>query len=163
MSNIREEILEILAEDARTTVQQLAIMLGVREQEVEEEIRALEKERVIMNWGAQINWEKTGSEKVDALIEVRITPQRDRGYSAIARRIYQFEEVTAVYLMSGGFDLMVMVTGASMRQVAFFVAEKLATIDGVLSAATHFVLKKYKDNGQLMDVEDPDDRLVIMP
>ncbi len=163
MSSIREEILEILSEDARTTVQQLAIMLGVREQEVEEEIRALEKEHVIMNWGARINWEKTGSEKVDALIEVRITPQRDRGYSAIARRIYQFEEVTAVYLMSGGFDLMVMVTGASMRQVAFFVAEKLATIDGVLSAATHFVLKKYKDNGQLMDVEDLDERLVIAP
>ena len=116
-----------------------------------------------MNWGARINWEKTGSEKVDALIEVRITPQRDRGYSAIARRIYQFEEVTAVYLMSGGFDLMVMVTGTSMRQVAFFVAEKLATIDGVLSAATHFVLKKYKDNGQLMDVEDLDERLVIAP
>jgi len=163
MSEIRDEILEILAEDARTTADQMAIMLGVSQQEINEEIRALEKERVIMNWGAQINWEKTGTEKVNALIEVRITPQRDRGYSAIARRIYQFEEVTAVYLMSGGFDLMVMVSGDTMRQVAFFVAEKLATIDGVLSAATSFVLKKYKDNGQMMDIEDLDERLVIAP
>ena len=163
MSEIRDEILEILAEDARTTADQMAVMLGVTEEEINKEIRALEKERVIMNWGAQINWEKTGTEKVNALIEVRITPQRDRGYSAIARRIYQFEEVTAVYLMSGGFDLMVMVSGDTMRQVAFFVAEKLATIDGVLSAATSFVLKKYKDNGQMMDIEDLDERLVIAP
>lgn len=163
MSEIRDEILEILAEDARTTADQMAIMLGVSVDEINKEICELEKERVIMNWGAQINWEKTGAEKVNALIEVRITPQRDRGYSAIARRIYQFEEVTAVYLMSGGFDLMVMVSGDTMRQVAFFVAEKLATIDGVLSAATSFVLKKYKDNGQMMDIEDLDERLVISP
>ena len=163
MSTIRDEILEILAEDSRTTADQMAVMLGVTAEDINKEIRALEKERVIMNWGAQINWEKTGVEKVNALIEVRITPQRDRGYSAIARRIYQFEEVTAVYLMSGGFDLMVMVSGDTMRQVAFFVAEKLATIDGVLSAATSFVLKKYKDNGQMMDIEDLDERLVISP
>ena len=163
MNEIREEILEILADDARTSKEQLAVMLGVPEERIAEEIAALEQEHIIMNWGAQINWEKTGSEKVDAVIEVRITPQRDRGYSAIARRIYQFEEVTAVYLVSGGFDLLVMVTGASMKQVAFFAAEKLATIDGVLSAATHFVLKKYKDNGQLIDTEETDERMVVMP
>lgn len=163
MSDIRLEILEILAQDARTTTAQMAVMLGLSQEQIEEEILALEQEHVIVNWGAQINWEKTGSEKVDALIEVRITPQRDRGYSAIARRIYQFEEVTAVYLVSGGFDLMVMVTGTSMRQVAFFVAEKLSTLDGVLSAATHFVLKKYKVNGIMLDKEDLDDRLVIAP
>jgi DNA-binding Lrp family transcriptional regulator len=163
MSDIRLEILEILAQDARTTTAQMAVMLGLSQEQIEEEIQALEQEHVIVNWGAQINWEKTGSEKVDALIEVRITPQRDRGYSAIARRIYQFEEVTAVYLVSGGFDLMVMVTGTSMRQVAFFVAEKLSTLDGVLSAATHFVLKKYKVNGMMLDKEDLDDRLVIAP
>lgn len=163
MNSTREEILEILSDDARTSIDQMAVMLGMSQDDVKAQIMELEKEGVIVNWGAQINWEKNGEERVDALIEVRVTPQRDRGYSAIARRIYQFEEVTAVYLMSGGFDLMVMVTGANMRQVAFFVAEKLATIDGVLSAATHFVLKKYKENGCLLDTEEDDDRLVIVP
>ena len=163
MKPIREEILEILAEDARTTVAQMAVMLGQSQEVVENEIKAMEAEHIIVNYGAQINWERTGNEMVEALIEVRITPQRDRGYSAIAKRIEQFEEVTAVYLCSGGFDLMVMVSGATMRQVAFFVAEKLSTLDGVISAATHFVLKKYKENSRVMEDESTDDRLVITP
>jgi len=141
----------------------LALMLEKEVGDIKTMIEDYEQSGVIVGYHTLIDWDKTERESVSAMIELKITPQRDRGYSAIARRIYQFEEVTAVYLMSGGFDLMVMVSGDTMRQVAFFVAEKLATIDGVLSAATSFVLKKYKDNGQMMDIEDLDERLVIAP
>lgn len=162
MTDLKLEILEILSEDARTSHDQIALMVGESVEKVEQAIRELENDLVIASYGAHINHSKCDDEQVEALIEVRVTPQRDRGFATIARRIYQFDEVRSVYLMSGGFDLMVLVDGISMREVAFFVAEKLSTIDGVLSTATHFVLKKYKDNGIVFD-DETDERLVVSP
>ncbi|MGI6316518.1 MAG: Lrp/AsnC family transcriptional regulator [Christensenellales bacterium] len=163
MNALKEEILEILSEDARIPNAKIAIMLGTDESTVENAIREMERDHIILKYTAQVNREKAGDEKVEALIEVRVTPQRDRGFDSIARRIYQFEEVNSVYLMSGGYDLMVLVCGVNMRQVALFVGEKLSTIEGVLSTATHFVLRKYKSDGVVMDDEEMDDRLVIQP
>jgi len=162
MNDIKMEILEILEEDARIPVERMATMLGEEVSTIEKAIQEMEDDRVIASYGAHINREILGDEGVEALIEVRVTPQRGRGFGTIARRIYQFDEVNSVYLMSGGYDLMVLCSGLGMRQVALFVSEKLSTIEGVLSTATHFVLKKYKDNGVVFD-EEPDKRLVISP
>lgn len=159
---IKDEILEILNEDSRTTPSQMALMLGKSKEEVKQCIAELEDEKIIVKYHATINWDKTEDAAIQALIEVRVTPQRDRGFDEIARRIYRFEEVRSVYLMSGAYDLMVLVDGRSMREVAYFVAERLSTIEGVLSTATHFVLKKYKDDGVLLEDEE-DERLVVTP
>jgi len=162
MSEIKEEILEILSEDSRTTPAQIALMTGAPEEEIKKCIAELEEERIIVKYHAAINWDKTQDASVQALIEVKVTPQRDRGFDTIARRIYRFDEVRSVYLMSGTYDLLVIVDGKSMRQVAYFVAERLSTIEGVLSTATHFILKKYKDDGVLLE-DESDDRLVVTP
>jgi len=159
---IKDEILEILNEDSRTTPSQMALMLGKSEEEVKQSIKELEDEKIIVKYHATINWDKTEEANVQALIEVRVTPQRDRGFDEIARRIYRFEEVRSVYLMSGAYDLMVLIDGRSMREVAYFVAERLSTIEGVLSTATHFILKKYKDDGVMLEDEE-DERLVVTP
>lgn len=162
MTLLKNEILEILSEDSRTTPAQMAVMLGVPAEEVEAAIEEMEKDRVIVKYHTMINRDKTDDASVQALIEVRVTPQRDRGFDAIARRIYRFPEVRSVFLMSGAYDLMVLAEGRDMKQVAFFVAEKLSTIEGVLSTATHFVLKKYKDDGVIFD-DDADGRLAVTP
>ena len=156
-------ILEILFNDARTPVDQIAVMTGHSEEEVEAVIRSLEAQKIIVKYPALINWDKLDQEQVEALIEVRVTPQRDEGFDAIAERIYRFEEVKSVYLMSGAFDLMVMVNARSMKQLAFFVAEKLSTLEHVLSTATHFVLKKYKSEGVILEEHRGDNRLVVSP
>jgi DNA-binding Lrp family transcriptional regulator len=161
---LKMEILEILAKDARATVADMAVMLGAAAEDVKISIAQLERDRVILQYNTVIDWNKMGSEAVQALIEVRVTPQRGKGFDAIARRIYGFQEVHAVYLMSGAYDLMVLVEGGTMKEVAFFVAEKLSTIEGVLSTATHFVLKRYKDNGVIVEGDEfPDDRLAVTP
>ena len=156
-------ILEILFNDARTPVDQIAVMTGHSEEEVEAVIRSLEAQKIIVKYPALINWDKLDQEQVEALIEVRVTPQRDEGFDAIAERIYRFEEVKSVYLMSGAFDLMVMVNARSMKQLAFFVAEKLSTLEHVLSTATHFVLKKYNSEGVILEERRGDNRLVVSP
>ena len=156
-------ILEILFNDARTPVDQIAVMTGHSEEEVEAVIRSLEAQKIIVKYPALINWDKLDQEQVEALIEVRVTPQRDEGFDAIAERIYRFEEVKSVYLMSGAFDLMVMVNARSMKQLAFFVAEKLSTLEHMLSTATHFVLKKYKSEGVILEERRGDNRLVVSP
>lgn len=156
-------ILEILFNDARTPVDQIAVMTGHSEEEVEAVIRSLEAQKIIVKYPALINWDKLDQEQVEALIEVRVTPQRDEGFDAIAERIYRFEEVKSVYLMSGAFDLMVMVNARSMKQLAFFLAEKLSTLEHVLSTATHFVLKKYKSEGVILEERRGDNRLVVSP
>ena len=156
-------ILEILFNDARTPVDQIAVMTGHSEEEVEAVIRSLEAQKIIVKYPALINWDNLDQEQVEALIEVRVTPQRDEGFDAIAERIYRFEEVKSVYLMSGAFDLMVMVNARSMKQLAFFVAEKLSTLEHVLSTATHFVLKKYKSEGVILEERRGDNRLVVSP
>ena len=156
-------ILEILAEDARCDTEKIAIMTGKTVQEVEEAIARLEKERIILKYPAMVNWDRVREDVVQALIEVRVTPQRDEGFDAIAEKIYRFEEVKSVYLMSGAYDLLVIVEGANIKQLAIFVGEKLSTIEHVLSTATHFVLKKYKQDGVIMERNAEDDRLQVSP
>lgn len=156
-------ILEILFEDARTTVDQIAVMTGHSREEIEAVIKSLEAQKIILKYPAMINWDKVENEMVEALIEVRVTPQRDAGFDAIAEQIYRFEEVSSVYLMSGAYDLMVMVKAASLKKLAQFVSEKLSTLDNVISTATHFVLKKYKIEGVICEGRQNDDRLVISP
>ena len=165
MSLTQEEmkVLELLYEDARVTPERAAVMLGMREEDVRAAVDQLEQERVIVGYPALVNWDKTPIEKVKAVIEVKVTPQRDMGFDAIAARIYRFDEVTAVYLMSGAYDLMLEVQAESLRTLANFVSQKLATIDSVLSTATHFVLKKYKVDGVILEEEHADHRLAVTP
>ncbi len=161
---LKKELLEILGKDARASVADMAVMVGASEEQVRTAIAELERDRVIIQYNTVIDWQKVGDESVEALIEVKVTPQRGKGFDDIARRIYGFQEVKSCYLMSGAYDLMVLIDGRSMRDVAFFVAEKLSTIDGVLSTATHFVLKKYKDNSVVVDDEViEDNRLAVSP
>jgi DNA-binding Lrp family transcriptional regulator len=162
MTMLKEEILEILRDDSRTSPAEMALMLGKSEEEVLAAIAELEDDNVIVKYHAKINWDKANDQRVEALIEVKVTPQRDRGFEEIARRIYRFDEVKSVFLMSGGYDFMVLIEGNSLKQVSFFVTQRLSTIEGVLSTATHFVLKKYKDDGVIMD-EEPDERLKVTP
>ena len=163
MNDLQMRILEVLTDDARTSVAQIAIMLGRAETEVAEAIRELEEKRIILKYPALINWDKVESGEVEALIEVRVTPQRDHGFDAIAEQISRFEEVRNVYLMSGGYDLLVMLKAPTLKKLALFVAEKLSTIEGVLSTATHFVLKRYKNEGVITDEKQADRRLKITP
>lgn len=156
-------ILEILAEDARTDADKIAIMTGKTKTEVEDAISKLEKERILLKYPAMVNWDRVREDVVQALIEVRVTPQRDEGFDAIAEKIYRFEEVKSVYLMSGAYDLLVIVEGANIKQLAIFVGEKLSTLENVLSTATHFVLKKYKQDGVIMEKTAEDDRLQVSP
>lgn len=163
MEKLEMSILDILTEDARTPISQIAVMLGESEATIADTVARLERQRVILKYPALVNWEKVNVEQVEAMIEVRVTPQRGEGFEAIAEQIYRFEEVSSVYLMSGGYDLLVSMKGGSMRQLALFVAEKLSTIEHVISTATHFVLRKYKDQGVVMDESDEDHRLKVTP
>ena len=144
-----DELLTLLEKDGRQTPQQLATMLGRSEQSVAEDIARYESEHIILGYPALIDWTKTDDEMVTALIEVRIAPQRGDGFDRIAERIYQYEEVESLYLMSGAYDLAVTITGRSLRAVAEFVHARLAVIDGVTGTATHFILKKYKEKNHL--------------
>ena len=163
MEKLEMSILDILTEDARTPISQIAVMLGESEATIADTVARLERQRVILKYPALVNWDKVNVEQVEAMIEVRVTPQRGEGFEAIAEQIYRFEEVSSVYLMSGGYDLLVSMKGGSMRQLALFVAEKLSTIEHVISTATHFVLRKYKDQGVVMDESDEDHRLKVTP
>ena len=145
------------------TAEDLAAMLDSTPEEVNETIREMEKDGVICGYPALINWEKTDNEVVTALIEVKVTPQRGLGFDKIAERIYNYPEVDCVYLISGGFDFMVMIEGKTMRDVAQFVSDKLSPQESVLSTATHFILKKYKDHGSVMVHQSKDERMLITP
>ena len=160
---MREEILSLIEKNSRIDLKELAVMLGCSEVEVINEISKMEQEGIICGYHTLINWEKTTKEKVNALIEVRVTPQRGQGFDSIAQRIYNYPEVTAVYLISGGYDLLVSIDGKSLKEVSTFVSEKLSTLEYVLSTATHFVLKKYKDHGTVFDEKKSDIREVITP
>jgi DNA-binding Lrp family transcriptional regulator len=160
---VMKELLELLEENDRLTPAELGVMLGLDEAEVKAKIAALEAEKVILNYRAMVNWEKAGVEQVSAVIEVRVTPQRDVGFDEIAERIYRFPEVKSVFLMSGAYDLLVEIEGTTMKEVALFVAQKLATIENVLSTATHFVLKKYKLEGVILEDHEDVKRLVVSP
>lgn len=152
---MREQILAIIEKNSRIDIQELAVILGVEEIDIANELKKLEEEGIICGYHTMIDWEKTTIEKVTALIEVRITPQRGQGYDNIAERIYRYPEVNSVYLISGGYDLLVTLEGKSLKSISSFVSEKLSTLDGVLSTATHFILKKYKDHGTILHkIED---------
>lgn len=152
------EILKLLEKDARLTADQIAIMLGCEKSQVVEAIDELEKNGTILGYNTIIDWEKTEHESVTAMIEVKLTPQRDRGFDRVAEKIYNYPEVKSVYLMSGAYDLSVLIEGKTMKEVALFVSQKLATIEAVISTATHFVLHKYKDKGVLYDSNEIDER-----
>ena len=160
---IRDQILTIIDKNSRIDVHELAVLLGTEEVDIANEIQALETEGIICGYHTMIDWSKTSTEKVMALIEVRVTPLRGLGFDSIAERIYKYPEVTSVYLMSGGFDLMVILEGKSLQEVAGFVTNKLSTLDTVLSTATHFILKKYKDHGTILTKKYEDAREKITP
>ena len=162
MDQFDKRLLKLLEDDCTYSGAQLAAMCDMTEEDVALRIAALKADGVILGYKALINWEKTATELVEALIEVRITPQRDKGFDRIAERIYQYDEVESCYLMSGGYDLAVTVTGRTLQEVANFVARKLSTLDGVISTATHFILKKYKQQKQVFEPrEEQKERLIF--
>ena len=156
------EILKILEEDARTTPSQIAAMTGKAEDEVKKLVHQAEEERIILKYKTMIDWNKAGEEQVYALIEVKITPQRDVGFDSIAERIYRFPQARTVYLVSGTYDLAVIARGKTMNEIAEFVTQKLAPIEGVRGTMTHFLLKKYKEDGEIMEGGDGNRRQPLM-
>lgn len=160
---MREKILSLIEKNSRIDLKDMAVMLDMSEVDLANELADMEKEKIICGYHTLINWDKTSEEKVTALIEVKVTPQRGLGFDNIAERIYNYEEVNALYLMSGGFDFTVIIEGKTMKSVAQFVSSKLAPLDAVLSTATHFVLKKYKDHGTVLETEDKDERMPVTP
>ena len=160
---LRNEILKAMDKNSKLTAQDLADMLAVDVATVEAEIRAMEEEKVICGYPTLIDWDKTSMEKVTALIEVKVAPRRGVGFDYMAERIYKFEEVQTVYLMSAAYDLMVVIEGKTMKEVANFVSSKLAPMESVLSTATHFVMKKYKEHGLAMVEDEKDERMLITP
>lgn len=160
---MRQAILKILEKNSRLSSTEIAKMLQTSDEVVEQEIKKLEEEKVILSYGTLINWEKAGVEVVSALIDVKVTPQRDVGFDQVAERLLRFPEVSALYLMSGSYDLSVLVEGKTLKEVSQFVAEKLASIEHVQSTITHFVLKKYKQAGVVFDDNEEDRRQYITP
>ena len=152
------ELLRLLEEDATLTPDQLAVILELSPAEVREQIAQMEKDGVILGYKTIVDWEKTDCESVTAMIDVKLTPQRDRGFDRVAEKIYNYPEVKSVYLMSGVYDLSVVVEGKSMKDISFFVSQRLAPIEAVISTATHFVLHKYKDTGVLYETPEQDER-----
>jgi len=161
MEALHQHILEILLENAQATAAQMAVMLNKTEADVQQALDSLRADGVLMGSHVLINWGKTDAQLVTALIEVKVTPQWEQGFDAIARAIYSYPEVRTVYLMSGAYDLAVFVEGRTIQDVAFFVAEKLAPLESVLSTATHFMLKCYKQDGVYMEKDVSDPRLVV--
>ncbi len=157
-SYMREQILNVLERNSRIDLGELAVLLGSSEAVIANEVQDMEKEGIICGYHTLIDWDKTSAEKVTALIEVRVTPQRGHGFDSIAERIYNYPEVRSVYLISGGFDLMVILEGKSLKEVSSFVSNKLSTLDTVISTATHFILKKYKDYGTILGRKEEDER-----
>ena len=160
---MREELLKIIERNSRIDLKELAVILGAEETDVVNELQAMEDEGIICGYHTMIDWEKTSIEKVSALIEVRVTPQRGMGFDKVAERIYNYPEVESVYLISGGFDFMVTLEGKTLREVSQFVSEKLSPLDSVLSTKTNFILKKYKDHGTIMTEPAKDERMKITP
>ncbi|MCL2003161.1 MAG: Lrp/AsnC family transcriptional regulator [Oscillospiraceae bacterium] len=161
---MRKDILSLLERDAKLTPGEIAVLLGLEETAVREEIEALEREQIICGYGAFVNRDRAGSDDLTALIEVRVTPSRGQGFNHIAERIGRFDEVRAVYLMSGGYDLAVLIEGKSIKDISYFVSDKLSALDSILSTATHFVMKRYKDHGVMFDDADGgDERMIVSP
>lgn len=158
---MRERILSYIEKNSRIDIGDLAVMLDMEEPVLMNELEAMEQEGVICGYHTLINWDKAGVEKVTALIEVRVTPQRGMGFDKVAERIYNYPEVNSVYLISGGFDLMVTLEGQTLREISQFVSDKLSALDQVLSTKTNFILKKYKDHGTVMAAPTKDERIMM--
>ena len=163
MTNLQTSLLDILREYCRIPLEKMAVMTGASLEETAAAIDDLEKRKIILRYSPIINWDRTDRERVEAMIEVRVTPQRDMGFDAIARRIYRFDEVKSVYLMSGSYDLLVLVEARTLKELAAFVSGKLSPLETVTGTATSFVLKRYKEEGVVFESDDTDRRLVISP
>ena len=163
MEGMREKILTFIEKNSRIDLKELAIVLGVDEVTVANELEAMEAENIICGYHTLIDWDKTGIEKVTALIEVRVTLQRGMGFDKVAERIYNYPEVNSVYLISGSFDFMVTIEGRTLREVSQFVSDKLSPLESVLSTKTNFILKKYKDHGTVMAEQKKDERELMTP
>ena len=163
MKKFETQLLELLQEDCRLPLEKLAVMLGTSAEVVAETIDRLEENRVILRYAPTINWDKTDRERVEAMIQVSVTPQRDKGFDEVAKRIYRYEEVKSVYLMSGVYDLLVLVEGRTLKECALFVSSKLSTLEMVTGTATSFILKRYKEEGVVFEEGKSDNRLVISP
>lgn len=163
MTKLETDLLDLLREDCRLPLEKLAIMTGSTAEEVAQTIDRLEESHVILRYAPTINWDLTDRERVEAMIQVNTSPQRDTGFDAVAKRIYRFEEVKSVYLMSGSYDLLVLVEARSLKELAHFVSSKLSTLETVTGTSTSFVLKRYKEEGVIFETEKTDNRLVISP
>ena len=163
MQNLQIELLQLLQQDCRMPLEKLAVMLGQPMETVGEMIDDLEKRGIILRYSPVINWDKTERERVEAMIEVRVTPQRGEGFDAIAKRIYRFDEVKTVYLMSGAYDLLLLVEAHTLKDLGYFVSTKLSVLETVTGTATHFVLKRYKSDGVIFEGDSQDKRLAVNP
>ena len=161
MQVTRRQILKYMERNCKVDAGELAVLLGTDEDTVKREIAAMEKEKIICGYHTMIDWDKAGVEQVNALIEVRVTPQRGRGFEKIAERIYNYPEVSSISLISGGYDFLVTIEGKSLMEVSRFVSEKLSPIDEVVGTATHFILKKYKDHGTILAQKDKEERMLV--
>jgi DNA-binding Lrp family transcriptional regulator len=159
---LKSEILMLLEKNAKLSAKDIALRLDANIEEVDNIINELENDKIILGYNTVINWDMTDKEIVTALIEVRITPQRGQGFDRIAQRIYSFSEVKDCFLMSGGFDLLIVIEGKTLKEVAMFVSEKIAPLDSVISTETHFILKKYKANGTIYDSESVTSREAVV-
>lgn len=160
---MNKEILKLIEKDSRLTYKDIAAMLGLDEAAVAADIKAMEEDKIICGYHTMIDWDKVAEESVTALIEVKVTAQKEQGFEKIAEHIYQFDEVSSVYLIAGAYDFTVILQGKTLKEVSRFVNEKLATLDSVVSTATYFVLKKYKDHGVVFSSKKSDERLAIVP
>ena len=163
MTDLQIQILDILRKDCRTSLENMATMLNISIEDVATNIQSMEEDKIILRYLPIINWDKTDKSYVEAMIEVKVTPQKERGFDALARRIYQFDEVKSLFLMSGQYDLLVLVEAHDLKSLALFVSEKLSTFESVISTSTSFVLKRYKSDGVIFDENDSDRRLVVSP
>ena len=163
MNENRRQILRYLETNSRIDLKELAVLLGTDEVTIMNEVATMEQEKIICGYHTLIDWDKAGVELVNALIEVRVTPQRNDGFDKVAERIYNYPEVTAVYLISGAYDLLVSMEGRTLQEVSRFVSEKLSSIEPVISTATHFILKKYKDHGTVMGRKTKEESMLVTP
>ncbi len=158
---MREKILNFIEKNSRIDLKEIAVCLGITEIDVANEIAAMESEGIICGYHTLIDWDKVTEERIHALIEVRVTPQRGKGFDEIAERIFKYPEVQSTYLISGGYDLLVFMEGKTLKEISTFVTQKLSTLDSVISTTTHFVLRKYKDHGIVLDSKSTDERMIM--
>lgn len=160
---MREQILNYIEKNSRVDLKEVAVCLGLSEIDVANELAAMESEGIICGYYTLIDWDKVTEERIHALIEVRVTPQRGKGFDEIAERIYKYPEVKSTYLISGAYDLLVFMEGKTLKEISSFVSQKLSTLDSVISTTTHFVLRKYKDNGTILNKKNEDERQIMTP